>query len=130
MEDVTVKIKGMMCGHCEKTVTEAAMSVKGVTKARADHKKGEVKVSYDTKVTDLEAIHSAITASGYEVIDEEEACPLPTRQPVIQSEAEEKPKGEGGFRKSSIKITGMTCASCAQNIEKALNKIEGGKCIC
>ncbi|MCZ7357974.1 MAG: heavy metal translocating P-type ATPase [Candidatus Methanoperedens sp.] len=125
MEDVTVKIKGMMCGHCEKTVTEAAMSVKGVTKARADHKKGEVRVSYDTKVTDLEVIHSAIRASGYEVIDEEEACPLPARQPVIQSEAEEKPKGEGGFRKSSIKITGMTCASCAQNIEKALNKIEG-----
>lgn len=56
MEDVIIKIKGMMCGHCEKTVHEAALSVKGVTKASADFKKGEVKVSFDTSLTDLETI--------------------------------------------------------------------------
>ncbi len=129
MEDVLIKIKGMMCGHCEKTVSEAAMSVKGVNKASSDHKKGQVKVSYDTSITDLEDIKKAITASGYEVIDEEEACPVPVKKavaiPIVKKE--EKEAKSGGIQKTTLKLTGMTCASCAQNIEKVLNKIEGVK---
>ncbi|CAG0948410.1 partial Copper-exporting P-type ATPase, partial [Methanosarcinales archaeon] len=126
MEDVLIKIKGMMCGHCEKTVSEAAKSVKGVTKASSDYKKGQVLVSYDTSITDLEAIKKAIIASGYEVIDEEEACPVPLKQavtlPLVKKEVR-----SGGIQKTTLKLTGMTCASCAQNIEKVLNKIDGVK---
>jgi Cu+-exporting ATPase len=124
LEDVIIKIKGMMCSHCEKTVTDAALRVKGVTKASADFRKGEVKVSFDTSITDLETIKKAIMASGYEVIDEGEACPLPVK-PITQPEVKKEGAKEEGLKKISIKITGMTCASCAQNIEKALNKIEG-----
>ncbi|MFZ3060197.1 MAG: heavy metal translocating P-type ATPase [Candidatus Methanoperedens sp.] len=125
MEDVVIKIKGMMCGHCEKTVSEAAMSVKGVTKASSDFKKGEAMVSFDTNVTDLETIKMAIASSGYEVIDEGEACPLPIKQAVIpETKVEIK---ESGLKKISLKITGMTCASCAQNIETALKKTDGVK---
>ncbi len=125
MEDVVIKIKGMMCGHCEKTVTEAAMSVKGVTKASSDFKRGEAKVSFDTNVTDLGTIKTAIASSGYEVIDEGEACPVPVKQVVIpETKVEIK---ESGLKKISLKITGMTCASCAQNIETALIKTEGVK---
>ena len=125
MEDAVIKIKGMMCGHCEKTVTEAAMSVKGVTKAKSDFKKNEAKVSFDTNVTDLETIKAAIASSGYEVIDEGEACPVPIKQAAIP----ETKVGikDGGLKKISLKITGMTCASCAQNIEMALKKTEGVK---
>ncbi|MCZ7381699.1 MAG: heavy metal translocating P-type ATPase [Candidatus Methanoperedens sp.] len=124
MEDAVIKIKGMMCGHCEKTVTEAAMSVKGVTKAKSDFKRGEAKVSFDTNVTDLETIKMAIAASGYEVIDDGEACPVPVKQAVIPEKVEIK---ESGLKKISLRITGMTCASCAQNIETALNKTDGVK---
>lgn len=124
MEDVLINIKGMMCGHCEKTVSEAAKSVKGVTKASSDHTKGKVKVSFDTSLTDLEEIKKAIAASGYEVIEEEEACPIPVKQivtlPIVKEEA-------GEIKKISLNLTGMTCASCAQNIEKVLNKIDGVK---
>ena len=126
MEDVLIKIKGMMCEHCEKTVSEAAKSVKGVTKASSDHKKGHVTVSFDTSITDLEAIKKAIIASGYEVIDEEEACPVPVKQIVTLPLVKEETKS-GGIQKTTLKLTGMTCASCAQNIEKVLNKIEGVK---
>ncbi len=122
MEDAVIKIKGMMCGHCEKTVTEAAMSVKGVTKASSDFKRGEAKVSFDTNVTDLETIKTAIASSGYGVIDDGEACPVPVKQAVIPEKVEIK---ESGLKKISLKITGMTCASCAQNIETALKKTEG-----
>src|SRR3990170_2232218 len=114
----------MMCEHCEKTVSEAAMSVKGVTKASSDHKKGQVKISYDTSITDLEVIKKAIAASGYEVVDEEEACPVPVRQAVTIPKVKEEAKS-GGIQKTTLKLTGMTCASCAQNIEKVLNKIDG-----
>lgn len=126
MEEVLIKIKGMMCEHCEKTVSEAAKSVKGVTKASSDHKKGQVTVSFDTSITDLEAIKKAIIASGYEVIDEEEACPVPVKQIVTLPLVKEEAKS-GGIQKTTLKLTGMTCASCAQNIEKVLNKIEGVK---
>jgi Cu+-exporting ATPase len=125
LEDVIIKTKGMMCSHCEKTVTDAALSVKGVTKASADFKKGEVKVSFDSSTTDLETVKKAIMASGYEVVDEGEACPLPTKPMITQPEAKKEGAKEEGSKKISIKITGMTCASCAQNIEKALNRIEG-----
>ncbi len=125
MEDAVIKIKCMMCGHCEKTVTEAAMSVKGVTKAKSDFERGEAKVSFDTNVTDLETIKAAIASSGYEVIDEGEACPVPVKQAVIpETKVEIK---DSGLKKISLKITGMTCASCAQNIEKALIKTDGVK---
>ncbi|MFZ3169486.1 MAG: heavy metal translocating P-type ATPase [Candidatus Methanoperedens sp.] len=126
MEDVLIKIKGMMCGHCEKTVSEAAKSVKGVTKASSDYKKGQVLVSYDTSITDLESIKKAIIASGYEVIDEEEACPVPLKQAVTLPLVKKEVKS-GGIQKTTLKLTGMTCASCAQNIEKVLNKIDGVK---
>ncbi|MDP3103914.1 MAG: copper ion binding protein, partial [Candidatus Methanoperedens sp.] len=126
MEDVLIKIKGMMCEHCEKKVSEAATSVKGVNKASSDHKKGQVKVSYDTSITDLEEIKKAIAASGYEVIDEEEACPVPVKQAVALPPVKEEAKS-GGIQKTTLKLTGMTCASCAQNIEKVLNKIDGVK---
>ncbi len=122
MEDVSIKIKGMMCGHCEKTVNEAAKGVKGVTKASSDFKKGEAKVSFDSSVTDLETIKKAIADAGYEVMDEGEACPLPVKSRVARTDVDVK---ETGIKKTSIKITGMTCASCAQNIEKALNKLDG-----
>ncbi|MFA4934341.1 MAG: heavy metal translocating P-type ATPase [Candidatus Methanoperedens sp.] len=124
MEDAIIKIKGMMCSHCEKTIYDAVMSVNGVTKASANFKKGEVKVSFDTSITDLETIKKAIASTGYEVIEEGEACPVPIKPAVIRYEAKDRGK-DGGLKKTSIKITGMTCASCAQNIEKALGKIEG-----
>ena len=42
--------------------------------------------------------------------------------PISQAKTVDK---ESEINKISIKITGMTCASCAQNIEKSLNKLEG-----
>ncbi|MFU8766323.1 MAG: heavy metal translocating P-type ATPase [Candidatus Methanoperedens sp.] len=126
MEDAIIKVKGMMCGHCEKTVNEAVTGVKGVTRTSVDLEKGEVKVSFDTSVTDIEAITNAITMSGYEVEENNESCPVPplTGQVSTSPDLKEGAK-EGELKKTTLNITGMTCASCAQNIEKALNKVDG-----
>ncbi len=133
MEDVIIKIKGMMCEHCEKMIHDAAVSVKGVKKAKADFKKGEVKVSFDTSATDLETIKKAIAATGYKVLEEPQACPvpLPAERAAIPPEIKEAAGVEAsktdGLRKVTLGITGMVCASCAHNIERALNKTEGVK---
>ena len=37
---MTIKIKGMMCSHCEATVKKALEEVPGVISATADHEKG------------------------------------------------------------------------------------------
>lgn len=145
MDDVIIRIKGMMCGHCEKTVTEAAKGVKGVTKALSDFQKGEAKVSFDSSITTLETIKKAIRYAGYEVIEEDETCPLPVKTAIIEPRAKVVDKA-GGIKKTSIKITGMTCASlaknevtlkvglmhcasCALNIETALKKTPGIKSV-
>ncbi|VVB89978.1 putative copper-exporting P-type ATPase A [uncultured archaeon] len=133
MEDVIIKIKGMMCEHCEKVIHDAAVSVKGVKKAKADFKKGEVKVSFDTSITDLETIKRAIADTGYLVLEEPQACPvpLPAEQSAIPPEVKEvtgaETAGASELRKLTLGITGMSCASCAQNIERALNKVNGVK---
>jgi len=153
LEDVTIKIKGMMCGHCEKTVAEAAKNVKGVTKALSDFKKGEAKVSFDSSVTDLETIKKAIADSGYEVIEDGEACPIPVRSATVPQQVKTVDK-EGGIKKDfeydsskvslaefenaitslgygvaknevTLKVGLMHCASCALNIETALKKTPG-----
>jgi Cu+-exporting ATPase len=131
VEDVVIRIKGMMCGHCEKTVNEAAKSVRGVTKASSDYKKGEAKVSFDSSVTDLETIKKAITDTGYEIMDEGEACPVPVKPATVQTQGKVVDKNITslgyGVEKSEVtlKVGLMHCASCALNIESALKKTRG-----
>ena len=38
----TIKVEGMMCGHCEAHVKEALEKIKGVEEATADHETGKV----------------------------------------------------------------------------------------
>ncbi len=40
MTEITLKIKGMSCSHCEMRVKKALESVDGVANAKADYKKG------------------------------------------------------------------------------------------
>lgn len=128
MEDVKIKVKGMMCGHCDKAVHDAASSVIGVTRASVDLKKGEVKVSYDTSATDIDTIKKAIADTGYEVEEELEVCPVPSSvEPAVFLTGTGEVKEKGDLKKTIISITGMTCASCVQNIEKGLNKLPGVK---
>ena len=66
-EGVTVlKVKGMMCEHCENSVKKALLSVDGVIYAEADHKKGiaTVKCSPDT---DIQKLKAAVEQEGYKV---------------------------------------------------------------
>ena len=48
----TLKIEGMMCGHCEMTVKKALEKLEGVSSAEVSHEKGEAVVRLDADVDD------------------------------------------------------------------------------
>ncbi|MCD8180958.1 MAG: cation transporter [Firmicutes bacterium] len=86
MNKVTLKIEGMMCGHCEAHVCDAIRNVcGGKAKVSASHTDGTAEIIADGSL-DVARIKSAVTETGYKVLD-------------IQSEPYEKKKGFSLFRK-------------------------------
>ncbi len=63
---LTLKIEGMMCGHCEKRVKDALEGVEGVLSAEANHKKKRAVVTLE-KETDHALFIDAVKEAGYEV---------------------------------------------------------------
>ena len=68
LKERTMKVEGMMCGHCEAHVKKALEALEGVTGAVASHEKGTVQVSLapDASVTE-EELKKAVEAEGYQV---------------------------------------------------------------
>ncbi len=64
---VTLKIRGMMCGHCEAAVRKALEAIPGVASAAADHEKGIAVVDLAVPV-DEAAFKKAIEDEGYEYL--------------------------------------------------------------
>lgn len=63
----TIKIKGMMCSHCEAAVQNALLAVEGVKKAKADHKKAAAVVTLDGDVSN-EVLKKAVEDKEYTVV--------------------------------------------------------------
>ena len=62
----TIKIEGMMCGHCEAHVKKALEAIDGVTEAVASHEKGTAIVKLNAPVDD-EVLKKAVEAQDYKV---------------------------------------------------------------
>ena len=60
----TFQVKGMTCGHCVRSVTEAVKSVDGQAEVKIDLASGKVEVQTQQ---DRAAIARAIAEEGYEV---------------------------------------------------------------
>ncbi len=54
------------CGMCKSTIEKAANSVDGVSNANWDKNKKEIHVTFDDKKTNIDEVHKAIAASGYD----------------------------------------------------------------
>lgn len=63
----TVKIKGMMCGHCEERVRKALEAVPGVVSAEVHHADGIAIVTFK-KQPDSEQLKKAVEEQGYRVV--------------------------------------------------------------
>ncbi|MBQ6508395.1 MAG: heavy metal translocating P-type ATPase [Flexilinea sp.] len=63
-ERVTVRVEGMMCGHCEKTVKTSLEALDFVEEASADHETGTAVIVLKGRV-DEEAVKKAVEDPGY-----------------------------------------------------------------
>ena len=63
----TIKIEGMMCGHCSARVKTALEKLPEVENAVVDHKKGTAEITLCGEVSD-EVIKNAVEAEGYKVL--------------------------------------------------------------
>ena len=63
----TLKVEGMMCGHCEARVKKALEAVAGVESAVADHTAGTAVVTLSSPVED-DVLRAAVEAQDYRVL--------------------------------------------------------------
>lgn len=63
----TMKIEGMMCGHCEAAVKKALEAVEGVAEAQVNHEAGSAEVILEREVTE-EVLQKAVEEKDYKVI--------------------------------------------------------------
>jgi len=65
--EITMKVEGMMCSHCEAAVKKALESIAGVAEATPDHTKGTVIVKLSEEV-DFEVLKKAVEDKDYKVL--------------------------------------------------------------
>ncbi|WP_313094729.1 heavy metal translocating P-type ATPase [Streptococcus parasuis] len=100
MENKSFAIEGMTCASCAQTVEKAAKKVRGVTQASVNLATEKLSIEYDEPTFSVENLQKAVENSGYKMIAQEGTT-------------------------QTFAIEGMTCASCAQTIEKAVGKLSG-----
>ena len=64
----TMKIEGMMCGHCEATVKKTLEAIAGVEAAEVSHEAGTAVVTLTAEVAD-DVLKNAVEAKDYKVTD-------------------------------------------------------------
>lgn len=67
MENVTLNVKGMSCGHCVKAVEGSVGALEGVEQVSVNLEAGKVNVAYNNQKVSLAQIKEAIDDQGYDV---------------------------------------------------------------
>ncbi|NOX36772.1 MAG: copper-translocating P-type ATPase [Calditrichaeota bacterium] len=96
-KELTLPVAGMTCASCAFHVEKALKSAPGVADARVNLATEHARVILKTDHPQMDKLVEAIEQAGYEV---------PTET-------------------LSFQVGGMTCASCAQHVERALRKLPG-----
>ena len=109
-EKAVLGITGMHCASCVATIEKSLKNVEGVSSVVVNLASEKAYVDFDPEQTGTEDLKEAIEKSGYGAVD---------------AEAESTPAQSQGKQEIALNIGGMTCAACAQTIEKALRKTEG-----
>jgi copper chaperone len=67
VEKVTLKVKGMSCGHCVKAVEGSVGALKGVSSVKVDLKAAKVDVEFNQQEISIDKIKETIDDQGYDV---------------------------------------------------------------
>ena len=94
----TLPITGMTCANCAANIERGVKKLEGVTDASVNFAAESAAVSIDPQQLQLQDVVEKIHNSGFGVTT----------------------------TKLEMPVTGMTCANCAANIERALNKKTAG----
>lgn len=65
MQAIDLKIEGMTCGGCVKSVTRVLTGVAGVASAEVSLEEGRARVTFDPARTGLEAMKQAVERAGF-----------------------------------------------------------------
>lgn len=66
MESTLLKVGGMSCQGCVKSVTKVLLEQPGVAKAEVSLERGEARVAYDAGKVTRDALKQAIDNAGFE----------------------------------------------------------------
>ena len=66
METTTIKVGGMSCGGCVKSVTGVLTALGGVAKAEVSLEKGEAVVGFDAARVTRDQLKAAIEDAGFD----------------------------------------------------------------
>ncbi|MFC4801826.1 heavy metal translocating P-type ATPase [Neobacillus sp. GCM10023253] len=97
VKETTLQITGMTCAACAIRIEKGLKKMEGVKDANVNLALEKSTIKYDPEVVSDQDFQKKIQSLGYDVVME----------------------------KVEFDITGMTCAACANKIEKRLNKLEG-----
>lgn len=67
MQQVTLTIPNMSCGHCEMTVTETLTPIAGVQKVQVELPTHQVFVDFDESRVSVDQMSAALAAEDYPV---------------------------------------------------------------
>uniref|UniRef100_UPI00067B41FE heavy metal translocating P-type ATPase n=1 Tax=Domibacillus robiginosus TaxID=1071054 RepID=UPI00067B41FE len=96
-KEATLQISGMTCAACATRIEKGLKKVEGVEEANVNFALEKTNIKYDPDKTDITKFKEKVQSLGYDVLTD----------------------------KVEFDITGMTCAACANKIEKRLNKLDG-----
>lgn len=67
MENVTLNVTGMSCGHCVKAVESSVGALNGVNDVNVNLEAGTVAVQFDGNAVNVDKIKETIEDQGYDV---------------------------------------------------------------
>lgn len=97
LKETDIQIAGMTCAACANRIEKVLNKIDGIETANVNLALERANITFDPEKTNLQAVEQKIKDLGYDVVHE----------------------------KAEFMITGMTCAACANRVEKGLNKMEG-----
>lgn len=101
MNSQVLSIRGMTCAACAQRIEKTVRKLSGIEQATVNLASEKLFVEFDESILPLTTIKEAVAKIGYEVVEKSESSNV------------------------TIPIGGMTCAACAQRVEKGIKKLPG-----
>ncbi|MBE5103712.1 copper-translocating P-type ATPase [Bacillus thuringiensis] len=96
-KEVNLQISGMTCAACANRIEKGLKKVEGVHDANVNFALEKTKILYDPAQTNPQQFKEKVESLGYGIVSD----------------------------KAEFIVSGMTCAACANRVEKRLNKLDG-----